>query len=165
MMVIRKLNRNDRPQFDGLIDIIESSITNSDLWMPIKEEAGSHFFDPSWTLLYGCFEDDRLIGSSALFLNEFEYGESVLAIGDCYPPIGEIGRCMVVPEHRNKGLMLKMNKQLVKEAKKMGLKTLVATAHPENYASNKTLENLGMHVVRCIRKEGKYLRNVLRLYL
>ena len=165
MISIRRMNISDKNQFDELIKIIEDNVTNHDLWMPIKKEARSHFFDESWTLLFGYYIDDVLVGSSALFLNEFEYKESVDAIGGCISPIAEIGRCMVLPKYRNQGIMLEINKVIVNEAKKMGIKTLIATAHPKNYASNATLIKLGMEIVKTINKEGKYLRNVLRLFI
>ena len=48
---------------------------------------------------------------------------------------------------------------LVKEAKHRGFEYLIATAAPENIASNKSLLKLGMKCVCQINRYGKYLRN------
>jgi len=162
---IRVLNPSDVPDFENLVAEIERKIVNPAWWLPIKENAKKHFFDSDWTTFIGCFHGDKLVGASALFWNEFEYGESVSAIGGCPAPIAEIGRCMVLNEHRGQNLMLKMNSELLKIARKRGVKSVIATAHPDNLPSNSSLIRLGLKIQKCIIKDGSYPRNVLLMSL
>ena len=159
-MEIRQLTQKDEQSLKNLIECIEEHLVNSQWWLPIKREAYDNFLNPEWTIFWGAFEKDLLFGASALFLNEFEYGESLKAVGTQTLPIAEIGRCMVRPEFRGKNIMLLLNQQLCKIAKNMGIKTLIATAHPDNMPSNVSLQKLGMKIQKCILKENKYKRNV-----
>lgn len=160
-MDIRRLNKEDNESLKKLIDVIETHVVNPQWWLPIKQEAYDNFLNPDWTIFLGAFVDNDLIGASALFLNEFEYGESLTAVGKQLAPIAEIGRCMVHPKYRKQNIMLLLNRELYEIAKKMGIKTLIATAHPDNLASNCSLQTLGMKIEKCILKENQYLRNIL----
>ena len=57
--------------------------------------------------------------------------------------------------------MLRINEKLLDRAKDLGIEYLVATAHPENVASNKSLGKLGMECKGQFMRYGKYLRNYL----
>ena len=61
--------------------------------------------------------------------------------------------------------MHKVNSKLIEIAKKKGFEYLVATAHPDNVASNKSLAKLGMECKAQIIRAGKYLRNVYMIKL
>ena len=67
---------------------------------------------------FGVFDNDKLVAASALFLNEYEYKESVENIGMKNYKFAEIGRCMVLPEYRGYNLMYKLNLILENIAKK-----------------------------------------------
>ncbi|MBR2300159.1 MAG: GNAT family N-acetyltransferase [Alphaproteobacteria bacterium] len=139
---IRKLALNDKPQLDDLIKKIESSLPHHDWWLPIPQEAYDHFFDESWTLFCGAFDKEKLIGASALFFNEFEYGKTVSYLHLPAQKIAEIGRCMVLPDYRGKQLMFQMNEFLL-NINPRKIDSFVATAHPDNISSIKSLEKSG----------------------
>lgn len=160
-MEIRQLTVKDEASLKDLIDCIEAHVINPQWWLPIKREAYDNFLNPEWTIFLGAFEKGLLIGASALFLNEFEYGESLNAVSPQTMPVAEIGRCMVRPEFRGKNIMFLLNRQLYIIAKNRGVRTLIATAHPDNIASNTSLQKLGMKIETCILKENMYWRNIL----
>ena len=139
---IRKLTPDDKPQLDKLIQKIEACLPHKDWWLPIPQEAYDHFFDEKWTLFCGAFDDDKLIGASALFFNEFEYGKTASYIHLTTQKIAEIGRCMVSPDYRGHQLMVKMNEFLFTINPKK-VDCFVATAHPDNMPSIKSLEKSG----------------------
>ena len=141
-ILIRKLTPNDKPQLDNLIKKIESSLPHKDWWLPIPSTAYEHFFDEAWTLFCGAFDQEKLVGASALFFNEFEYGKAVSYIHLTTQKIAEIGRCMVSPDYRGHELMFKMNEFLFGVNPKK-VDCFVATAHPENMPSIKSLEKSG----------------------
>ena len=160
-MEIRIIEQNDAQKLKNLIDCIEAHVVNPQWWLPIKKEAYDNFLNPEWTLFLGAFEKEELVGASALFFNEFEYGESLSAIAPQPIPVAEIGRCMVRPSFRGHNIMLTLNRKLLEIAKERKIRTLIATAHPDNIASNTSLQALGMKIVKCIDKDHGFLRNVL----
>ena len=159
--MIRELTRADSDALAKLIKEIERNVINPKWWLTVKETARAHFFDKDWTVFYGYFDNGELIGASALFLNPFEYEESAVAANVSLDKTAEIGRCMVLPSRRGENIMYQLNCQLIKKAKQLGINTLIATAHPDNVASNQSLQKLGMKVVTVINKDVDFLRNVL----
>jgi RimJ/RimL family protein N-acetyltransferase len=79
--------------------------------------------------------------------------------------IAEIGRAMVAPEYRHKGLMNMITQELIIHAKKQGIQYLVATVHPQNIPSQKAAAALGMEKKEHCVKHGKYERDILLLKL
>ena len=165
MFTFRKLNIKDKEKLDKLIDIIEKNLTNNAYWLPMQAEARNHFFDENWTIFYGAFKDDNLISACALFLNEFEYGESAEKLNLNKSEVAEIGRCMVNPDYRGNNLMLTLNSKLLDVAKQMGKKYIIATAHPDNIPSNNSLKALGMTTQKTVVKMERYPRNIMLLEL
>jgi len=160
---IRQLNKSDEISLINLINEIENSLIDKTWWLPIKKEARENFFNKEWTIFYGAFENSKLIGASALFLNEYEYGETVSYLNIDKKSVGEVGRCMVHPDYRGKNLLFIINSRIIEEAKEKKLNYLVATAHPENIASNKSLKKTGFKIMKTIVKEKIYPRNILLL--
>ena len=73
--------------------------------------------------------------------------------------VAEIAECMTHVEARGNNYTLKINKELVKVAKEMGVKYLIATAHPDNIASKVSLKKLGMSEKGQFYRYETYLRN------
>jgi predicted acetyltransferase len=55
---------------------------------------------------------------------------------------------MTLATSRSKGYMLNLNKKLLEVAKTKKIKYILATAHPENISSNKSLQNLKMKFIK-----------------
>ncbi|MBE5745772.1 MAG: GNAT family N-acetyltransferase [Clostridiales bacterium] len=165
-MTIRKLTEKDKNLLYNLINNIEANLEDKTFWLPIKDKAKENFFNENWTLFYGAFKDDKLIGACALFFNEYEYGETLsylkhIPINSC----AEIGRCMVHPDYRGNNIMQLINAKLIKEAKKRNINYILATAHPKNFASNISFEKLNFKSIKTIVKENIYSRNIWLLNL
>ena len=56
--------------------------------------------------------------------------------------------------------MREINSVIMSEAKNQGFVYLVATAHPDNIASNTSLSKLGLSYKKTVVRTGGYLRNV-----
>ena len=70
---------------------------------------------------------------------------------------------MVLPEYRGQNLMLDVNNALLNVAKEMGIDYFVATVHPDNIASNRSVQKMGMQLKTTITRTGGYERNVYLL--
>lgn len=161
-MVIRKLTENDGKKLNELIDRIEFSIENKKWWLPIKEVARNNFFNDEWTYFLGMFVSENLIAASALFLNEYEYGDSLESIThlDLNGTTAEIGRCMVDPSYRGNNFLLILNKKLIEIAKDLNINNLIATIHPQNIPSKRSFEKLGFIKETTVVKSGDFSRDI-----
>ena len=160
MVKFRRLGISDKEQLFNLINTVEEKLSDETWWLPIKDEAANHFFDTTWTVFWGAFESEKLIAACGLFLNEFEYSESASLLDLEFSSVAEIGRCMVSPDYRGQNLMFRINNYLLKEAKERKRTKIIATAHPDNIASNESLRKLGMQTKKRVIKFEKFLRNV-----
>lgn len=76
----------------------------------------------------------------------------------------EIGASMTLKNARGKKCMLNINKKLLELAKDKGLKYIIATAHPDNIASNISLKNLDMKFIKEFSRHS-FPRNFYIKYL
>ena len=164
-MNIKKLENDDKKALFDLINQIEDNLQDKKWWLPINKPAKQHFFDNEWTYFLGLFDNNKLIGASALFFNEHEFGESLSYCKNVTFPVAEIGRCMVSPNYRGHNYLQLLNSQLLKIAKEKGIKTILATIHPKNIPSQLSFAKLGFRTETTIVKNNDYIRDVLLLEL
>lgn len=163
MQEFRKLELGDKEKLEKLIVMVEDTLENKYFWLPISDESRDHFFDDEWTYFLGAFENNELIAAVGLFFNKHEYGESAKKLGISDGKTAEIGRAMVSPNHRRKGLMKVITEKLINYAKIHGIQFLVATSHPQNKPSQISLESLGMEKRAFCVKTQKYERDIFIL--
>ena len=118
------------------------------------------FHDNSKDIILGYFDNDKLTAMSGLYFDLADFESYAESLKIDLRNTAEIGGCMTLAEYRGKGYMYKLVKKLKHIAEEIGVKYLVATVHPENEASLKTLKKLGMHVAANI-KRNSYKRNLL----
>ncbi len=160
---LRKLELKDKDKLEELIIRISIEIENEYFWLPINNESREHFFDKKWTYFLGMFEEDELIAAVGLFFNRNEYEESEKILEIENYNNAEIGRAMVLSKYRHNGLMKKITKELITYAKEHEIQYLIATAHPENMPSKKSLEAVGMVKKAHCLKLKKYERDIYLL--
>lgn len=165
MKEIKKLNKTNQNDFINFNRIIRNNLQNPAWFMPFSEENMLHTFDEGNTLVvYGAFVDNVLGAISLFDTNVDEFKELSLIAGVSPDKKGaELGGSMVLPDFRGQNLMLDVNNKLIEVAKEMGIEYFVATAHPDNVASNRSLQKLGMQLKTTITRTGGYLRNVYLL--
>lgn len=169
-MTIRPLRESDKSALYELIDIIEDNLPDENFWLPMKETARTHFFDPAWTEFYGAFDGERLAGAAALFYDEYEFGESLehlkkIGIDVSDLNVAELGRAMVHPDYRGNNLLFEISGHLLKRARERKIDFLVATVYPENMPSQMSLRKLGMVKQTTYRKSDGFVRDILTLSL
>ena len=59
--------------------------------------------------------------------------------------------------------MLLLNRKLINKARTLGIKNIVATAHPDNISSSRSLEHLGMKKRKTVIKQEKYVRTIFTM--
>ncbi len=161
-MNIRRLTPEDRSLHKAMSDEIVKVLPSPDFLIPMTEEE----YDVTYTqgsddVVYGMFADDgTMIATSSMLYNVEDYRpeQEVSSIIQSHRCV-EIGECMVLPSHRGKGLMLRLNRLILKTAREAGVEYMLATAHPDNVASNTSLRHLGFELVKEFDRHG-YRRNL-----
>ena len=157
---IKKLTSEQKADFSQMNDATVDMLVDKSFLIPFSnEEIEDLFSDNAKDVVFGIFHENEMAAMAGLYfdLRDFESQKDYLDID--FSKTGEIGGCMTSSEHRGKGYMLTLNKELTEVAREMGLKHIVATAHPENYASIKSLTRLGMRLIREFDRHG-FRRNL-----
>ncbi|MBR7110629.1 MAG: GNAT family N-acetyltransferase [Clostridia bacterium] len=166
MEKIIRLTKAHHKDFLNINKVIRETITNSSWFMPISIDHLENTFDANSTLVvYGAEVDGKIACVSTYDTDKEECCELTRALGIESDKVAEIGYSMTLPEYRGQNLMQKVNLALIEIAKEQGIEYLVATAHPDNIASNKSLAKIGMECKTQIIRAGKYLRNVYMIKL
>ena len=159
-LTLRQLTEADKNELDLLIQDVEASLPDEKFWLPISKTSKEHFFDNEWTYLLGAFTNGEPVGAAALFFNENEWGESRRTIGIQSTSIAEFGRAMVRSDFRGRGIMNLIATELVKVAKEIPVDYLLATVHPNNVPSQKTVKMMGMEKAGFCVKNGGFERDI-----
>lgn len=165
MTEIKRLDQSHHNDFLKINNTILKTLTNTEWYIPMSEYNAQHIFDDGSTIVvYGAIIDGVLAGVTLIDLDKAEYSDLCDAIGIPEDKKGgELGACMVLPDYRGQNLMYLMNTELIKAAHEMGLDYLVASAHPDNIASNSSLRKIGFECKAQLTRCGHYIRNAYYL--
>lgn len=158
-MEIRKLEKCHHRQLKEMFETVVEMLPSKDLLIVPTAEEIECIFENNNSEFWGFFDEDDLLAVSSLSFDKEDFLEITNLLGIDGSTVAEVAECMTLPQARGNNLMLKINTELVNRAKEKGIKHLIATAHPDNKASNKSLEKLGMVCMGQFMRYGKYLRN------
>ena len=168
-MELIRLNRSHKNDFKKINDITEKELENPEFFIVFfTEDEIDNILENSIkddkTIFYGYFNEKELFSISGLFLDieDLKYELETLNIQTNY--CAEIGASMTLKSARGKKCMLNINKKLIEVAKDKGLKYIIATAHPDNIASNISLRNLNMKFIKEFSRQS-FPRNLYIKYL
>lgn len=162
---LRCLTPEDRPLHEAMSRVIYEALPNKELLIPMTpEEYDDTYTDTNEDVVYGVFREGRLIATCSLLHDVRAYAVNPELKDLLKHPCIEIGECMVLPEYRGRSLMLHLNKLIKAEARRQDVCYMLATAHPDNKASNDSLRKLGYRIMKEFTRAGKR-RNLLLLDL
>lgn len=165
MIQYRKIDVDNKETLIELINSVLSNLERKEFFIPFTDEEIEEMFDSEKTIIYGAFEDDKLVGTAQLYLQEESYIENIKELIDLQDSkVVELGGYLVLPEYRNQGIMKKLESILIDEAKEKEYEYIVITVHPENIPSNKVAKSTGAEIVKTANL-GDYLRNIYLLKL
>ncbi len=163
-MKIILLDKSYKQQVLKLYDDVINNLENELWFLPRTQNEVDSFFDKNHCCMVG-IEEGQIVASSVLHLDNKIFNDVLTVLDIENKNVAELGRCVVAPSFRGNNLMFKLNKKLLELAKSLGIKKIVATAHPDNIAINKSLIKLGMKNVKTMLRDNNYLRNVYLLEL
>ena len=160
-LIFKRVTKVDATEVFHLVEIVLNSLDRKEFFMPDSDQEKTRFFDENYAYTYGAYKGDKLIAINQIYIEEDSSEEyrKILNI-DKAKSICELGGFLVIKEYRGKGIMTKLSKMQYDLAKTLGFDYIVATAHPENIASCKVLEKLGMKLYDTITTSNNYLRNL-----
>ena len=160
-MEIRKIEKVYHGQLKSLMKTVVDLLPKKEWLITPTQEEVENIFENSKVDYWGAFDGDKLVAISSLSYDEDDFAEIVKLLGIEKNKVAEIAECMTLPEARGNNLMFKINSLLVEKARERGIEYLIATAHPENNASNISLQKLGMTIAGQFYRYGKNFRNYL----
>lgn len=162
MIEYRKIDITEKDNLKKLIDIVLNGLERKEFFIPFTDEEIDMMFDSSIAITYGAYDNNKLVGTAQLYLNENYVNEIKEILKLKNNKIAELGGALVLKEYRNKGIIKKLLSILIKEAENKNYDYLVATVHPENIASNKAVLSTNAKIVKTANL-GEYLRNIYLL--
>lgn len=159
MIEYKKISKEDKNKSIALVNTVLDSLERKEFFIPFSEEEIEELFDENKTINVGAYDDERLVGTAQLYLDETYVKEIKEKLDLQSDKVIEMGGYLVLEEYRNQGIMKKLETLLIEEAKKLGYEYIVITVHPENIASNKATEFTGAKLLKTVEL-GEYLRNI-----
>ncbi len=165
-MKIQKLSKAYKTRLIEINQLTVDHLSHPSQYIPFTEkEIEAAFDDSGEVILYGVMDHGTLAAVSGLFADVSDIAAELASLQICPEETAEIGGCMTLPEFRNKGYMLSLNRELLRIARQKGYRYLVATAHPDNIASSRSLIQAGMKKVKEFYRHGDYRRDLYLLRL
>ncbi|MCC8188688.1 MAG: GNAT family N-acetyltransferase [Bacteroides sp.] len=165
-MKIQRLSKAYKSRLIEINQFTTDHLSSPAHYIPFTEkEIEAAFDDSGKVVLYGVMEEGTLAAVSGLFTDVSDIAAELVSLQIDAEKAVEIGGCMTLPEYRNKGYMLSLNRELLRIARQEGYRYLVATAHPDNVASSRSLTKAGMNKVKQFYWHGDYLRDLYLLQL
>lgn len=111
----------------------------------------------------GCFLNDKLISSllTNRGIDDLEVCNSAGLTDDEISKTLMFETCQVLPKYRGNGIQVRLCKEVYKNIRE-GYKYILATVHPDNIASLKSLQKLGFRIYKEAELYGGLKRYIMR---
>ena len=154
-MEIHRLTPKDRETFFCLSKTIVKNLENKALLIPMsEEEADATFTDDSEDVVLGGFIDGTLVATLCLLHDISDY-QNEIPVEHHKSKGAEIGEAMVLPEYRRQGLLNELWLQLKTFINNGNYGYILATAHPDNTASNHFINKCGFQHHTVFNRRGR----------
>ena len=157
----KKIEEKDKEQLFKLIDTVLSGLPDQSHFIPYEKwEIESMFDDVNYAPLYGAYDGDMLVGMAQLYVSQDMLDDFKKEFGLTEYKVCELGGNLVLPEYRGNGITTKLQTMELELAKKLGFDYIISMAHPDNIASCKTLEKVGLEFVKETTLSNGFLRKL-----
>ena len=165
MLEYKKVTKEYGDQVFALIDRVLSDLPENH-FIPYEQwELDSMFDDVNYAPLYGAFDGDKLVGIAQLYVSQKMMDNFKKDYGLEKYSVCELGGNLVLPEYRGMGITSTLQKMELELAKKLGFDYIISMAHPDNIASQKTLEKVGLKFYKTTTVANGFLRKLYMLKL
>ena len=165
MLEFKKITEEYKEQLYNLIDKVLSNIPDGHFIPYEKWELDSMFDDVNYAPLYGAFDGDKLVGMAQLYVSQEMMAGFKKDFNLENYTVCELGGNLVLPEYRGRGITTTLQKMELEIAKERGFDYIISMAHPDNIASCKTLEKVGLKFYKTMSVANGFYRNLYMLKL
>ncbi|MFV0362400.1 MAG: GNAT family N-acetyltransferase [Suipraeoptans sp.] len=158
-MRIIKLNEDHIAELTYINMHIAESLKDSTYYIPFTEKEIKDALIKSEGVVIGIEENGKLVAVSGLTTDMNDFKNAPLDLEIDLDNTLEIGGSMTIPAYRGRGYMRTLNEKLIEMAREKGVKHVIATAHPGNAPSDKSLKSIDMKFKKVFNRQG-YLRNI-----
>lgn len=160
-LVYKKIEEKDKEQLFNLIDIVLSNLPDQSHFIPYEQwELDSMFDEVNYAPLYGAYDGDKLVGMAQLYVSQDMLADFKVEFGLTDYKVCELGGNLVLPEYRGLGITTKLQTMEIELAATLGFDYVISMAHPDNVASCKTLEKVGLEFVKETTLSNGFLRKL-----
>ena len=160
-LVYKKIEEKDKEQLFKLIDIVLNGLPNQAHFIPYEQwELDSMFDDVNYAPLYGAYDGDKLVGMAQLYVSQDMLKDFKEEFQLTEYKVCELGGNLVLPEYRGRGITTKLQTIEMQLAKDLGFDYIISMAHPDNIGSCKTLERIGLELVKETTISNGFLRKL-----
>ena len=165
-LIYKKIEEKDSEQLFALIETVLGGLENPDYFIPYEQwELDSMFDEENYAPLFGAYDGDKLVGMAQLYVSQ----EMLASFKKDYAledyKICELGGNLVLPEYRGRGITTKLQTMLLEIAKTKDFDYIISMAHPDNIGSLKTLEKIGLELIKTTKLSNGFLRTLYMLKL
>ena len=149
-----------------MIETVLGGLENPDYFIPYEQwELDSMFDEENYAPLFGAYDGDKLVGMAQLYVSQEMLSgfKKDYALEDY--KICELGGNLVLPEYRGRGITTKLQTMLLEIAKTKDFDYIISMAHPDNIGSLKTLEKIGLELIKTTKLSNGFLRTLYMLKL
>lgn len=164
-VIYKKIPKSDESQVRDLISNVLGNLERPEFFIPYADWELNSLFDESYALLDGAYFGDKLVGMAQLYVQQEMLDEFKKAMNIPDKKVAEFGGNLILPEARGKGIMFTMIKKHLEDARRLGFDYVISMAHPDNIASLKSLQKLGMEYVNTCTVADGHLRDTYWLKL
>ena len=165
-LIYKKIEEKDSEQLFALIEKVLGGLENPDYFIPYEQwELDSMFDEENYAPLFGAYDGDKLVGMAQLYVSQEMLSgfKKDYALEDY--KICELGGNLVLPEYRGRGITTKLQTMLLEIAKTKDFDYIISMAHPDNIGSLKTLEKIGLELIKTTKLSNGFLRTLYMLKL
>lgn len=164
MIQYKKISADSKNELLELMDTVLNNLERKEFFHPFTHAEIEDMFDAAKTIVYGAYDQEKLVGCACLFLQETEVLniKNIINLNDDL--VVKIGCFLVLKEYRNKGIIKELESRLISVAKNKGYNYIIITTHPDNTPSNKAIQSINAKLVKTTLL-GNDLRNIYLLKL
>ena len=165
-LIYKKIDKKDSDQLFDLIEKVLGGLENPDYFIPYEQwELDRMFDEENYAPLLGAYDGDKLVGMAQLYVSQ----DMLAGFKKDYKleeyKICELGGNLVLPEYRGRGITTKLQTMLLEIAKTKDFDYIISMAHPDNIGSLKTLEKIGLEMIKTTKLSNGFLRTLYMLKL
>ena len=160
-LTFKKIEEKDKDQLFALIDVVLGNLPDEAHFIPYEQwELDSMFDEVNYAPLYGAYDGDKLVGMAQLYVSQDMLKDFKDEFGLSEYKVCELGGNLVLPKYRGRGITTTLQMMEIELARELGFDYVISMAHPDNVASCKTLEKVGLEFVKETTLSNGFLRKL-----